>query len=457
MLVERNLGFTQIGSTLDPVASSDLAHAEWLGTTQQLDAEQTRDALSGMSLDWLIVDHYALDAVWEKTLRPLVKQIAVIDDIADRAHDCDVLIDQNLHDGSSDRYKGLVPEQCVLLVGPSYALLRDEFRMLRNNARPRSGHVRNLLVFFGGMDERNFTGRVLYALSRLELPALAVEVVLGAQHPHLEEIRRLCSSHGFNCHVQTNRMAQLMSAADLAIGAGGAAVWERCCLGLPAFVIQTAINQEEQIIAAGRRGLIYAPQLNNMSEADISRHVLALLENPALLQALSLGSSIVVDGCGLSRVANSLMENEIGIRKASAHDSQNIFQWRNMSFVRSVSRNQNVITWEDHQKWLISVLSSKSKHLLIGELRRAPVGVVRFDLEDEVAEVSIYLTPEALGQGLGECLLKYAEEWLVANTLGVLRLKATVLGVNDRSRRLFLRAGYVVDQTLFTKELATNE
>jgi UDP-2,4-diacetamido-2,4,6-trideoxy-beta-L-altropyranose hydrolase len=422
-----------------------------------VDAEQTREALSGTSWDWLIVDHYALDVVWEKALRPLAKRIAVIDDIADRVHDCDVLIDQNLHEDSSDRYKGLVPEQCALLLGPSYALLRDEFRELRTSTKPRSGNVDRVLVFFGGMDENNFTGRVLYALSRLERPELAVEVVLGAQHPHLEEIRRLCSNHGFNCHVQTNRMAQLMSAADLSIGAGGVAVWERCCLGLPALVIQTAKNQEEQITASARRGLIYAPQLDNMSEAEISRHLLSLLENPALLQALSLASSTVVDGCGLWRVANFLMKNEIDVREASSHDSENIFQWRNMPFVRNVSRNQNLISWEDHQKWLTSVLSSKSKHLLIGELKGTPVGVVRFDVEDDGAEVSIYLTPEALGQGLGDSLLKCAEEWLLNKALGIRRLKALSLGANERSKKLFSRSGYTTEQTLFIKELAVNE
>lgn len=457
MLTDRKLEFTQIGSTSDPIVFSDLAHANWLGTTQQLDATQTREALFGESWDWLIVDHYALDIIWEKLLRTSVKKIAVIDDIANRVHDCDVLIDQNLHDGSSDRYKGLVPEQCVLLVGPSYALLRDEFRILRKKSRLRSGHVRRLLVFFGGMDESNLTTRVLNALSILELTGVAVDVVIGAQHSHFEEIGRICSSHGYNCYIQTNRMAQLMYEADLAIGAGGVAVWERCCLGLPSFVIQTAKNQEEQITTAASKGLIYAPQVSDMSEAQISRHLLALLDNPGLLQALSLGSSIVVDGCGLWRVTNSFIKNEICIRKASIHDSQNIFQWRNMPFVRSVSRNQNLIAWEDHQKWMTSVISSKSKNLLIGELRGSPVGVVRFDLDDDLAEVSIYLAPEAQGQGLGECLLRCAEEWLAANDPPLHRLKATVLGGNDRASKLFLRTDYVVDQTLFIKELSTNE
>ncbi|MGZ8221955.1 MAG: UDP-2,4-diacetamido-2,4,6-trideoxy-beta-L-altropyranose hydrolase [Methylobacter sp.] len=221
----------------------DLTHAHWLGASQEQDAQDAIQALSDDSWDWLIVDHYALDSRWESMLRPFTKKILVIDDIADRQHDCDMLLDQNFYLNMQSRYAGKVPPHCHLLLGPSYALLRDEFRQLREQIEPRTEPVKRVLVFFGGVDAGNYTGRAVEALSGIGAPDLHVDVVIGAQHPNLEQIKTACRQHEFVCHVQTDKMAELMAAASLAIGAAGTASWERCCLGLPCIVGAVAQNQ----------------------------------------------------------------------------------------------------------------------------------------------------------------------------------------------------------------------
>lgn len=454
MLAQREMGFVRIGSSEDPAAAGGLAHAVWLGTTQEVDAAQSRIALGDASWDWLIVDHYALDATWERAMRPLVGKIAAIDDIADRVHDCDVLVDQNFHDDASARYRGLVPAHCRLLLGPGYAMLRSEFREVRRNMGVRSGHVKRVLIFFGGMDQENYTGRVLEALRSLDLAGMVVDVVIGTQHPYLGQIQEVCLANGWHCHVQTDRMGQLMSAADMAIGAGGVAVWERCCVGLPSFVIPTAQNQEEQVFNLASRGGVYAPALKNKSADEVSGHVRALLGNSCLLRAFSNAGTALVDGDGVLRVANRLMGSQIRMRRASQDDSHNIFTWRNNLAIRSVSRNQDLISWQDHQAWFAAVLSSEARYLLIGELLGHSVGVVRFDVLDGVAEVSIYLTPEMQGQGWGGDLLRSAETWLVHNVRSVRYLKAVVLGENERSMRLFTRTGYSFEQAQFIKEIS---
>lgn len=454
MLQDRGLGFTQIGFAEDPAPSGQLAHAAWLGTTQHVDAAQSRDALEGASWDWLIVDHYALDATWEQTMRPFVQKIVAIDDIADRVHDCDVLIDQNFHEDAGARYQGLVPAHCRLLLGPGYALLRSEFRANRSDRSRRSEPVKRVLVFFGGMDRENHTGRVLDALCRLDLSGVAVDVVIGKQHPFLQQIQALCSNGGWDCHVQTDRMGPLMSEADLAIGAGGVAVWERCCVGLPALLIPTTKNQEEQVLNLANRGVVYAPALAHGSVEELSWHVRALLGNPSLLRALSSAAAALVDGNGVSRVANGLMAAQIRMRRASEDDSSHLFAWRNAPEIRSVSRKPDVISWSDHQAWFAAVLSSPDRYLLVGELLGRALGVVRFDVLDGVAEVSIYLTPEMQGQGWGGDLLLRSETWLVRHVRGVRQLKALVLGDNERSMRLFARTGYAFEQAQFTKAIS---
>jgi UDP-2,4-diacetamido-2,4,6-trideoxy-beta-L-altropyranose hydrolase len=454
MLADRSMTCTRIGSSEDPPASGGLEHAVWLGTTQEVDVVQSLTALGDMPWDWLIVDHYALDVTWERAMRLRVRKIAAIDDIADRIHDCDVLIDQNFHEDATARYRELVPVHCRLLLGPGYAMLRSEFREARRNMGARSANVKRVLIFFGGMDQENYTGRVLEAMRSLDLAGMVVDVVIGKQHPYLRQIQEVCLDDGWHCHVQTDRMGQLMSAADMAIGAGGVAVWERCCVGLPSFVIPTAQNQEEQVFNLASRGAVYAPALKNKSADEVSGHVRALLGNSCLLRAFSNAGTALVDGDGVLRLANRLMGSQITMRRASQDDSHNIFTWRNALAIRSVSRNQDLISWQDHQNWFAAVLSSEAKYLLLGELFGRPLGVVRFDVLNVVAEVSIYLTPGMQGQGWGEDLLMRAEAWLVHNVRSVRYLKAVVLGENERSKRLFTLTGYSFEQAQFIKEIS---
>lgn len=287
MLAAKDMEFVSLESDLTPPVTGDLAHSHWLGASQEQDAQAAVQALSDQSWNWLIVDHYALDARWESIMRGTVPQIMVIDDIADRQHDCDVLLDQNFYADMQTRYTGKVPEHCKLLLGPRYALLRDEFRKLREQVNPRTGAVKRILVFFGGVDVDNYTGRAIEALSEIDISGLNVDVVIGAQHPRLAEIEASCAANGFVCHVQTNRMAELMAQADLAIGAGGSATWERCCLGLPALAFCTADNQQRQLADAAQEGLLYAPSIVTDRAAAIKRHTVALLENAPLLKLIS--------------------------------------------------------------------------------------------------------------------------------------------------------------------------
>ncbi len=445
MLAAKDIEFRLLASSVSET-TDDLVHAHWLGTSQEQDAPATIQALSGQTWDWLIVDHYALDARWESSLRPIAKQIMVIDDIADRRHDCDILLDQNLYMDMEARYVGMVPAYCQLLLGPRYALLRDEFRQLHEQIKPRSGPVKQVLVFFGGVDTDNYTGRAIEALSEIDIPELHVDVVIGAQHPCREQNKAACVRHGFICHVQTDKMAELMSRADLAIGAGGSATWERCCLGLPTLAICTAVNQENQIADAAQEGLLYDPSLCT-DWAAVKNHITALLENDHLRWFISSRAMQVVDGRGASRVIRMLGCSGIEMREAKADDSPKLFEWRNHPKIRSVSRNKELIAWEDHQMWFASVLCSKDIVLLIGENGEVPIGVVRFDKKEDIAEVSIYLVPDANNSGQGSELLLSGEQWIKDNRPEIMHIRACVMGGNEPSHRLFLGAGYKVENT----------
>ena len=123
----------------------------WLTVTQKIDAAETKDILQVFGkVDRLVVDNYALDIAWEQEMRPFVDEIFVIDDLANREHDCDILLDQNFYLAKENRYIGLVPEGCNLLLGPHYALLREDFYEARKHLRHRNSKLQNIVVFYRG-------------------------------------------------------------------------------------------------------------------------------------------------------------------------------------------------------------------------------------------------------------------------------------------------------------------
>jgi UDP-2,4-diacetamido-2,4,6-trideoxy-beta-L-altropyranose hydrolase len=452
MLSEKGVEYTPLSTDATQEPIEELAHSNWLLTSQRLDAQVTIQALADRTWDWIIVDHYALDERWEMAVHKSCKKLMVIDDLADRQHDCDVLLDQNYYADMQTRYVSKVPTHCQLLLGPRYALLREEFRRLRQQVKPRTGKVKRILVFFGGVDPDNYTSLAIQALTELKI-TLQVDVVIGAQHPNREQIQLACMAHGYTCHVQTSRMAELMAEADLAVGGGGTAAWERCCLGLPAVSICVAENQHKLISDGAAAGFLYAPISGRDLLEVIRDHVRSLLENPSLIKLISDVGMKLVNGKGSSRVANAMGINLIEINRATKDNSKNIFEWRNNPKIRAASRNPDFISWDEHQRWFDAVLADENRELVIGVRGNRSVGVVRFDIENDVAEVSIYLVPGADSIGYGRNLLLSSEQWLKTSRPEIKMIRASVLGKNEASKNLFLDLKYNINTICYEKTL----
>ncbi|OLP15643.1 UDP-2,4-diacetamido-2,4,6-trideoxy-beta-L-altropyranose hydrolase [Leptolyngbya sp. 'hensonii'] len=286
------------------LALEDSPYARWLGVPWEVDAAQTQ-AVIPAETDWLILDHYGLDARWERRLRSQVGQILVIDDLANRSHDCDLLLDQNFYANQELRYQGLVPAHCRCLLGPQYTLLRSEFLAARQTLQSRAGELHRVLVAFGGSDPTNETAKVLAGIALLQ-GEMAVDVVVGQAHPELTAIAQLCSERSnWTYHCQIDYMAKLMVQADLAIGAGGSTSWERCCLGLPALVAVTAENQLELTADLATWGAIvnlgWADRLTGEDYGQAIRSLTA-----TQLSQMSQRGLVLVDGAGCSQVAANI-------------------------------------------------------------------------------------------------------------------------------------------------------
>lgn len=399
--------------------------------------------------EWLVVDHYELDTQWEKKLKPHVKAILVIDDLANRSHDCDLLLDQNYFPSPETRYQNLITAGCELLLGPRYALLREEFTETALKQVVRQGSVHRILVSFGGSDP---TGEALKLLRAIlapqfqdQLQTLQVMIIGGAANPALPEIERLAASYPqIRCYGHTDNMAMHMSQADLFIGAGGTSSWERLALGLPAIIIAIAPNQAAISLALAEAGCQWYLG-ENVSEEQLRSALIGLLSQPGLLHLMGEQGPKIVDAKGCSRVVAQMLAPLITLRQAIAEDCPLLYEWRNHPEVREQSHQPSPIHWEAHQSWFKSALCNPAQILLVGENAGLPVGVLRYDLFDDgkACRISIYRVPGSAGQGLGSHLLKAGSQWLRDNLPEVQRVEAEIRSGNIASIRAFEKAGFI--------------
>lgn len=262
--------------------------ADVLASIQQMSADGC--------MDMMVIDHYQLDAKFEKAMRVCAKKIMVIDDLANRTHDCDILLDQNYYRDQETRYANLVPIHCNMLLGPSHVLLREEFHACRSTLRKRDGTVRKVLIFFGGSDTTNQTARVLVEMNDARFSDLQFDIVVGQSNPHIEQIKKLCNSNvRFHLHIQTNKMAELIAEADVGIGAGGASIWERCYLGLPTITVVFADNQTKTTEDVATLGALdYLGHVNDLPPQAYAKALADLMENPSKVKAIELAATLVV-------------------------------------------------------------------------------------------------------------------------------------------------------------------
>lgn len=425
-------------------AASTLAHASWLAADPDDDATDTIAALGdlGGRPDWLVVDHYALDQRWEGLLRPHVGRIMVVDDLADRRHDCDLLLDQNL--GVAGRYDGLVPIGAELLQGPRYAMLRPEFAATRSDLVDPVGECERVLVFFGGADAGNETGKALDAIEALGVTEVGFDVVIGPINPHRETIaQRAATMANVRLHIGVSDMAAMMSRVQLAVGAGGTTQWEQYCLGLPSIVISTAANQTPILEWLARDGrIVYLGEAADVTHEDLVGALALLLRPSGLRPMLSRAAAELVDGRGVDRVCSALATIPISLRPAAKADCMDLHRWRNSEEVRRTAFTPDPITEADHRAWFDAVLADPKRALLIGESEGRPVGVLRYDMDVDEAEVSIYLVPGQAGMGIGPRLLEEGNRWLRSAHPQIRRVRAEILERNAVSVRAFEKAGF---------------
>ncbi|MGZ0187232.1 MAG: UDP-2,4-diacetamido-2,4,6-trideoxy-beta-L-altropyranose hydrolase [Alphaproteobacteria bacterium] len=434
---ERNYGLEMLSPTYSQ-NERVMHHAAWLTASWQQDVDETLKYATAYNASWVVIDHYGIDLPWQQKAKAGGLKVAVLDDLADRPHGADLLVDPSLNAAPHGRYADLSPKHAQRLLGPRYAILRPEF------SEPRPAYDQaslRYLIAFGGVDAAGMTMIAIEALSSLSAEA-DVNVIVGGQNGALTEIRIRTEALGWTVHVDSSAVGDLMARSDIAIGAGGHMLWERAAMRLPTVAIIVAENQREQVNEAAKQNLVMPLDAETVTADSLALAVTRLASDDALRRAMADACAWAVDGKGARRIARRLAADGITMRTANASDRTKILEWRNDERVRRFSRDSNIIAASAHDAWLQTVLSAPDRQLLIGEDSGEPVGVVRFDQDGNRAEVSIYLTPSRLGSGLGANLLLAAEQWLAFTHPDIHVIDAEVLDANAASAELFLSTGY---------------
>lgn len=289
------------------------AHSAWLGCDWQADVDQTRLALEGFHADWLVLDHYALEQRWQQRLQSYCRKLMVVDDLADRQHSCDLLLDQT-HGRDPQDYKHRVSKTAGIITGAEYALLRPEFSLHRDASLARRDRpsLSRLLINLGGVDKDNITGKVLDALVDCPLPTNSqVTVVMGATAPWIDCVTEQAARMPWLTEVKSNvsNMAELMRDSDLAIGAAGSTSWERCCMGLPCLMLVIAQNQRYAAMLLEQAGAAMVINFGGDLNLQLKQSISSLRESPALLNEMSMHARRITDGTGAQRVV-ACLENQ---------------------------------------------------------------------------------------------------------------------------------------------------
>lgn len=405
-----------------------------------------------------VVDHYGLDAEYERCLEPWTDMQMAIDDLVDRQHACGILLDPT-PGGRPDDVGGPAEASARRLLGAGYAPIRRPIARRRPASLARKigpernpGQAKRILISCGFTDPTNLTGMALAAVAATLPDGVRLDVVLGGQAPHIDAVRAAMTPLGDRArlHIAPDDMAGLLAEADIAIGAGGGSALERCCLGLPSVALSAADNQSRILAGLSAAGAIVAVDGRRPeASADIADAVDGLLTDSGRRRRMSIAAARTCDGLGAARVALAVAPEiakngrAVGIRTAGEDDMELLFRWQTAPGARRFSGTPRPPTWEEHSAWMDRRLAPQGGLFEILTLGCGDAGVLRLDGPGGTGgryTVSILVAPEFQGLGIGKAALRIARRLLPDD-----EFIAVIHDDNAPSIRIFRSVGYTRD------------
>lgn len=452
-IIKKGFRLFELETPENAIYDDKLFHSKWLNVTQQKDADQCKQILGKIKPDWLVVDHYALDHEWESDLKHLSKNLMVIDDLADRNHNCDLLLDQTFGRIAED-YIDLVPKFCMVLVGSKYSLLRPDFSEWRSYSieRRSQANFKNLLITMGGIDVENHTEDVLIKLNHCALPEdINITIVLGSHYPHLESLKMRAEmlKYRVNIKVDVGNMAEIMANSDIAIGAAGTTTWECCCMGLPTIQIVLAENQK---FLAEKLSKINASLIVNKTNS-----LQSLINDAAKwMQDVSISSAKITDGTGTLKVASQITHSIVKFKlqefgevelvsyvDLNFNDQAFALKMRNDISVKRWMYSQQEISQKEHRDFIKKLNGNQETLYFLVKLQGTIVGSINFSniVPNDSLDFGLFTNPYTELKGAGR-ILESAGNYYAHIKLGIKKVKLEVFSENTRAINFYKKCGY---------------
>jgi len=405
------------------------------------DANGTVTAMRGERWDWLVVDHYDLEIDWQMRLRSCCGRIAVIDDLADRFHDCDLLVDPGADPELPARYREIVCRSARLLIGPQYAILRPEFEAARAlshvNQSPKV--PKRLLVMFGGADEDGHTYEALQVISQIAPKETVVDVVVSVLNKDRRRLESYAEGDGTcNLHFATDHVASLMAKADLVIGSGGGATWERLFLRKPSFVKSIALNQEKPLqCLAGLKLLAIYRTPDHLKE----------LLSAAFFTGIMPPADLVRNG--VPAIKREMLQQLVTLERPAGFDLRRTYQWiRDPSLRKQFLVRGDLPTRSNHFHYWRKLLSDQDQRVYSIYFTHHHVGhagIRNIKMAAQEAELWLYIGNTRLqGKGLGQSCLQMLEN-VIKHDLACSTAVLHVSSHNLRAFEFYTNRGYKLE------------
>ena len=422
---------------IDSMFNATDEYSRWLGVNQRFDAEEFIALALPGQFNGVVVDHYGLGYQWERTVQAKFRFVLVLDDLANREHICNLLVDQSIGRKESC-YSSLVPQICTLLVGPKYALLRDEFSADFSGCKKQY----DILINFGGADKDNYTEHVLGMLAKcVNMHKHSIKIIIGSDYPYTVGLERRIGELGlkFTLVENPNNVAREISECRIAIGAGGVSLLERSALGIPSIIYAIADNQEHICAEYERQAFGAVIRKGEIDEHIKLASIIDIKLDPKLLSKESHLNKNFVDAHGTDRVVAKLIKDFDLITEAEAtvEDTRFVYECRYEKTDTSLYLNSNIPTYECHVNWFSKNLVKKDCIHIIFRCGLAKIGYIRLDREKNFYDVSIYVHTKYRSRGFAEIMLSK-----IAERVGTQKLQASVHVTNVASLKVFLNCAF---------------
>lgn len=436
----KTVRLTRLDNSFKPVDE----HSKWLGTSQSNDAHEFIDITSNLDIKFIIVDHYGLNEEWEFIVSARHQRLIVLDDLANRSHTCDILIDQSIG-LKGNEYEELVSENCVTLLGPSYSLLNKNFEL---QTKAFVGKKYSLLINFGGADKDNYTLHVAKLLEGSSLPsALTIKIVVGKDYPFFNELGTFveCSRFRIKLTRDSQNMAREIAECKFSIGAGGVSLLERSSLGVPSILYSIADNQLHICEEYARQNLGSFIKKESYYDVEVLASAVCELLEDANLKQKTDANTLLVDPFGANRVVSSIVDVlDLFInRNAMLDDCKFVYECRYLDNSGAFYVNSEVPDYSDHKTWYKNNLNKENQTQIIYAVNARRIGYIRLNHHKIETELSIYIHSEFRNRNIGSIMLK-----TFCHNHPEYQLVATVHKKNTASLKTFKSCGFDIIKDL---------